>query len=100
MLGNALWNNNLKNNPMDGNLKEELVTGDWNGTGVFQEGLNKGSFTFISDDPQFAKDDLFIQDEYRGQGIATWALKQLFKHNTLKAHTILLTELHLLAENI
>ena len=77
---------------MDGNLKEELITGDWKGTGVFQEELNKASFTFISDDPQFAKDDLFIQDEYCGRGIATWALKQLF--------TILLTELRLLAEII
>ncbi|KIM76484.1 hypothetical protein PILCRDRAFT_797376 [Piloderma croceum F 1598] len=84
IFSNALWNNNLKNNPMDSNLKEELVTGDWKGTGVFQRELNEGSFTFISDDLQFAKNNLFIQEKYCGWGIATGALKQLFNHNTLK----------------
>jgi hypothetical protein len=95
MFGNALWNNNPRTNPKDGNLKEELVTGDRKGTGVFRTELNKGSLAFISDDPQDAKDDFFIRDEYRGRGIGTWALKQLFNHDTLKVHTIPLTELHL-----
>jgi len=89
--GHALWNNNLKENPKDGNLKEELVTGDRRGTGVFQTELNKGSLAVMSDDIQYAKDDLFIREEFRGQGIGTWALKQLFKHDTLRVRIILST---------
>jgi GNAT superfamily N-acetyltransferase len=73
----------LNEKPTDGGLKE-LVTGDRKCTGVFQRELNIGSLAVISDDVQFAKDDLFIQDEYRGRGIGTWASKQLFKHDTLR----------------
>jgi len=82
--GHALWNNNLKENPKDGNLKEEFVTGDRKGTGVFGTELNKGSLAVISDDVDIAKDDFFIREEFRGRGIGSWALKHLFQHGTLR----------------
>jgi hypothetical protein len=86
--GYALWNDNLKENPTDGNLKEELVTGNWKGTGVFQKELNKGSLAVMSDDTQYAKDDIFIREQFRGRGIGMWALKQLFKHETLRVSNV------------
>ena len=78
--GRALWNNNSND---EGNIREEFVTGDRRGTGVFQRELNKGSLAVLSDDTQYAKDDLFIREEFRGRGIGMWALKQLFRHYTL-----------------
>jgi predicted acetyltransferase len=79
-----LWNDNLKENPTDGNLKEELVTGNWKDTCVFQKELNKRSLAVMSDDMRYAKDDIFIREQFRGRGIGMWALKQLFKHETLR----------------
>ena len=79
--GNALWNNSSNG---DGNIREEFVTGYRKGTGVFQKELNKGSLAVLSDDVQYAKDDLFIQEEFRGRGIGMWALKKLFQHHTLQ----------------
>ena len=96
---NALWNNNLVRNLKDSNPKEEFVTGDCKGTGIFQTELNKGSLAVISDDIQYAKDDLFIRDEYCGRGIGSWALNQLFKHDTLQMCLILPPNLHLYAED-
>ena len=32
----------------------------------------------LSDDVQYAKDDLFIQEEFCRRGIGMWALKKLF----------------------
>jgi GNAT superfamily N-acetyltransferase len=79
--GHALWN---KNSNGEGGIKEEFVTGDRKGTGVFQRELNKGSLAVLSDDTRHAEDDLFIREEFRGRGIGTWALQQLFRHYTLR----------------
>jgi GNAT superfamily N-acetyltransferase len=79
--GPAMWNNDSKGK---GNIREEFVTGDRKGTSVFQRELNNGSLAVLSDDTQYAKEDLFIREEFRGRGIGTWALKQPFQHYTLR----------------
>jgi GNAT superfamily N-acetyltransferase len=79
-----LWYNNPQHNPTDGGLKEEFISGDRKGTGVFQGELNKGSIAFLSDDNRYAEDDFFINEEFRGRGVGRWALETLSHHETLK----------------
>ncbi|KAF7979769.1 hypothetical protein HWV62_40792 [Athelia sp. TMB] len=82
--GKALWNENLPHDPMDGGLKDEFVSGDRKGTGVFGKEVNQGALAFFSDDQQFSKDDFFIAEKYRGRGIGTWAMKQIFVHPSMR----------------
>lgn len=83
-----MFNNNKPSNLKDGGLKDELLTGDRKGTGVFGKELNKGTLAVISDDVMYAKDDMFIEEAYRRRGIGAWALKTIFKHESLRVRVI------------
>jgi len=87
-----LWYNNPQHDPRDGGLREEFITGDRKGTGVFQRELNQGSLAFLSDDHRYAQDDFFINEEFRGRGVGRWALETLFKHETLRGVKFIFAE--------
>lgn len=65
-------------------MKRVFIDGNLKGTGAFGDELDQGSFVVLSDDVRSAKDDFFIEEEYRGKGIGMWAMKKFLEHKTIR----------------
>jgi hypothetical protein len=68
----------------DGRLRQQFLTRDM-GTGVFGPELGHGSFAIICSGGSHGDLPYFeINEPWRGRGIGTWALQELFKHKVLR----------------
>lgn len=66
----------------NGKLRKQFYKGTDKGTGAFGRELGKGSFAIICGEEECL--GMFcIEEQFRGRGIGTWAIRELFKDAAL-----------------